>query len=373
MLASLVAPVAFPTVAEYPIALALLAVSLALGTDHGARLAAALRTPRAWIAPAIATAVAIAAEASLHRAPWPMSIVWLGAPAAMLVASLVLWRVQGLFAGVCCVVGVVAATGLHAEGTLLAAERDFFGVLRVRQSGALRTMTHGSTLHGVQRTAPPSPTPGTYYHPDTPMGAAVAHASDHARIAIVGLGTGSLAALTRPGQSLTFHELDPAVEPMARRWFTFLRDARGDVNVVDGDARLTLARAPRAAHELLIIDAFTSDAIPVHLLTVEAVAMYMQRLSADGVVLVHVSNRYLDLVRVLAGAASTLGLALAVNNYVPSDALERDGVRACTVVALARDRSSLAHLAGRGWTEARVARPVVWTDDRSSLIDVLAR
>jgi spermidine synthase len=143
------------------------------------------------------------------------------------------------------------------------------------------------------------------------------------------------------------------------------------VRVVTGDARLTLARAPQGAHDLVIVDAFSSDAIPVHLLTVEAVRMYVALLRPGGVALLHVSHRYLDLARVVAGAAARLGLASAIDNYAPPPRLEAQGVRACTVVALAPDAHTIARLPGAGWTPLRVASPVVWTDDRSSLLDVL--
>ena len=217
--------------------------------------------------------------------------------------------------------------------------------------GQFTRMVHGSTIHGQQRTTPrpayvasfalpvgaTNPLneltilaaadgrwddrhrPLTYYHPTGPAGIAFRFLVDgwHGprRIGAVGLGTGAIASYARPDQDWTFYELDPAVERLARddRYFTFLRDSRArSLNVVIGDARLRLAAEPDGSFDLLVLDAFSSDAIPIHLLTAEAFALYERKLAPDGVILLHLSNRYLDLPPVVAAVAQTMSRPMAV-------------------------------------------------------------
>ncbi|MSP58981.1 MAG: hypothetical protein EXR72_01340 [Myxococcales bacterium] len=370
LLGSLAAPLVFDDLLEYPLALVLVAVVLALKEDRGAALLGALRRRTSYLAPAAMAAVLAVALLLIRTADADARAVGEMLPLVVLLAGLLAWKRPERFLFACALVGLFAVLGLHHEVRILEARRSFFGVLRVAEGKTQRRLMHGMTEHGVQMIDPPSSTPGSYYHPRTPMGAAVLRQRPGARIAVVGLGTGALAALLSPGQSMTYYEIDPLVEEMARRWFTFLRDSRGTVDVVVGDARLTLKRAPATSSDLLVVDAFSGDAVPLHLLTVEAVALYVARLAPDGVLLVHVSNRYLDLARVLRATARRLGLHAALRRFVPDEALEKQGVAPNTVVALSPAAAPIAALLEDGWSPLGDHPAVEWTDDRSSLLAV---
>jgi spermidine synthase len=221
--------------------------------------------------------------------------------------------------------------------------------------------------------------PLTYYHGGGPLGELfdraprLAPAAPPRRVAVVGLGTGTLACWGRAGERWTFYEIDPLMVRIARdpRLFTYLRDCPPRSDVVLGDARLMLARAPRGAYDLVVLDAFSSDAIPTHLLTAEAFALYLDRLAPGGVLLVHVSNRYLRLApvvaRLVAGAR-----AVAVEGRDLSGASRRHPfLTSSSWVAVARDAAALGTLAGApGWRPlARAPGGRAWTDDYT---DVLA-
>jgi spermidine synthase len=254
---------------------------------------------------------------------------------------------------------------------IVATERSFFGALMVVDNGPWRSLMHGSTNHGTERRATPRALPSTYYAPLSPMSWAVTHSPVDAHIGVVGLGTGSLARLLQPGQRLTYYEIDPIVEPIARRWFSFLGNSQGDVRVVLGDARLTLA-ASDAKHPLLIVDAFSSDAVPVHLLTAEAFTVYLSHLSDEGLLLVHISNRYVDLLPVLRGHAARLGLSGAIRRYRPGEEELEEGATPSTVVALARSARAIEPLGEAHWDLLDPQRSRVdWTDDRSTLLPLL--
>lgn len=217
----------------------------------------------------------------------------------------------------------------RSYSTLLHVERTFFGVYRVARppDGRAITLLHGTTIHGEQplHDGERLSIPSTYYHPFGPLGRVFTHAGEDprfARVGLVGMGVGSLVAFARPGDLYTFHEIDPAVVRIAKdpRYFTYLRDAAGRWDVLLGDGRKTLEEVPDATYGVLVLDAFTSDAIPVHLLTLEAFDLYRRKLRHDGLLAVHVSNRYLDLRPIIAGTARQLGMAcFECNHDFPSD------------------------------------------------------
>jgi hypothetical protein len=196
------------------------------------------------------------------------------------------------------------------DSDVLLQRRSFFGIYRVRQILEYTVLQHGTTTHGGQSRRPERRLePLTYYYREGPLGQIFEHvAADRPlrRVAAVGLGAGTIACYGRPGEQWTFYEIDPLVERIARnpRLFTYLRACPPTVDVVIGDARLSLQRAPDASFDLIILDAFSSDAIPVHLLTREALALYLRKLHDDGAVAFHISNRYLDLRPVLIAAAN---------------------------------------------------------------------
>jgi predicted O-methyltransferase YrrM len=198
-------------------------------------------------------------------------------------------------------------------------ERSFFGVMRIanvpdpRLGGDLHVMMHGTTIHGAQPRSPEfSCTPSMYYAPATPLGQATRYVLERgpANIGVIGLGSGAMAAWKRPQDRMTFFEIDPMVDRLARdpQWFTYISDcAGGDVRTVLGDARLTLEREPAGSYDLLLVDAFSSDSIPTHLLTIEAIEGYLRAVKPNGVVVLHLSNRHLDITRPAVAAARALG------------------------------------------------------------------
>jgi spermidine synthase len=193
------------------------------------------------------------------------------------------------------------------------------------------------------------------------------------RVGVIGLGVGTLAAWSRPGDSFRFYELDPQVASLSAgdaAFFTYLRDARGQSTVTLGDARLALESEPPEAYDVLVLDAFSSDAIPVHLLTLEAFEVYLRHLAPGGVLAVHVTNRHLDLKPVVRGAASRLGLQA---EHVPS--ILNGFAWGADWMLLARERTLLADELVSAASLPRLpgARTLVWTDAWSDLVSVLKR
>ncbi len=255
--------------------------------------------------------------------------------------------------------------------------RSYFGIYTVRDLPAsrLRTLAHGTTLHGQQSTNPAyTREPTSYYGRGSgaaiALGQAQALYGQNARIGIVGLGTGTLACYKRPGESWRFFEIDPAVLRFSRnRTFSFLADCAPDAKVSIGDARIGLAQMTPASLDILAVDAFSSDAIPLHLLTDEAFGVYFQALAPRGLLVVHISNRFIELEPVLAALAKKRGLAAAKRDDNPRD---RSLLTASSWVALSRDPAILAALAkaqpGAKWSVLMPPAQRVWTDDHASIL-----
>ncbi|MDP8972267.1 MAG: fused MFS/spermidine synthase, partial [Actinomycetota bacterium] len=205
---------------------------------------------------------------------------------------------------------LIVGTATAGAGALYE-ERSFFGVYRVTGDDQVHTLVFGDTNHGAQVLGVQPPEPTTYYHPTGPVGQVFDALPDAtSQPAVIGLGTGTMACYNSPGQQMAFYEIDPLVESIARNnnLFTYLRDCPGENNVVLGDARLSLADAPDGEYGIIVADAFSSDAIPVHLMTREAVDLYLDKLQSDGVLLMHISNRHLELEPVLGNVAQDAGL-----------------------------------------------------------------
>lgn len=262
--------------------------------------------------------------------------------------------------------------------------RSYFGVYGVaNRDGQERILFHGTTLHGIQNLAPGRETdPTSYYAPESGVGLALRHASDlfgsAARIDVVGLGAGTLACYARPGQSWRFYEIDPAMVAIARNPadFTFLSRCQPRADIIVGDARMTLARRPDHGSDLLVIDAFSSDSIPMHLLTREAFAIYGEKLSPHGLLLIHISNRYLDLRPAIAAQARAGGWQARLRHYVPDRHGASRHYAASLWIALSRDPAQLDRLARTGLASAwqPLHTPpdfVAWTDDHASILPVL--
>jgi predicted O-methyltransferase YrrM len=288
------------------------------------------------------------------------------------------------------ILGVIALSGHEiAKGYDAAlSERSFFGVLRVstsndpRLGGPVHVLTHGTTLHGAQpRAAEFACRPTLYYAPTTPIGETALALRERRRplnIGVVGLGSGAMAAYKRAEDQLTFFEIDPAVDRIARdpRWFTFISNcAEGPVRTVLGDARLTMARETPGSYDMLLIDAFSSDAVPTHLLTQEALAGYLRLLKPDGVVVLHLSNRNLDITAPAQSAARALG-APFLHKIYGEDPEAPDMAEASTeAMVLSPTRKGLDELRDKPLWDPPApdagVRP--WTDDYVNLAGAVWR
>jgi SAM-dependent methyltransferase len=256
--------------------------------------------------------------------------------------------------------------------------RNFYGALRVRDSGpatqldATRTLTNGTINHGEQFLNPARrDLPTTYYGPDTGVGLAIREKEKTRaiRVGVIGLGTGTLAAYGRLGDYYRFYEINPLVLRLAHTEFSFLRDCKAKVDVAMGDARLSLERESPENFDVLAVDAFSSDSIPVHLLTLEAMEVYFRHLRPDGVLAVHISNRYLDLEPVLAGETHATGKMARV---VDTDDDDTQDVFGATWVLMTSPASGLHGEELKNSAEIESKRTVrLWTDDYSNLFRIL--
>ena len=300
-----------------------------------------------------------------------------------LVAALLLVPAIGPRAGLrrvasAAVVGAGLIVALAAAPAALLTERTFYGTYRVVEPSPDRHVLYsGTTIHGMQVLTPDGRRePRSYYYRGGPLGqvmTALLADPRPLRIGAVGLGTGAVAAYGRPGDRIEFIEIDPAVVAIARdpRLFTYLSDSRATIDVVVADGRLALETTSPASFDVLILDAFSSDAVPVHLLTTEAFATAMTTVRPGGVMAVHVSNRYLDLEPVVAAAARDLGLvAITGLDLEPS---VTEGADASEWVIVGRSYADLADLAsGIDWRTARHLGRAAWTDRSSDLLGALA-
>ncbi len=261
-------------------------------------------------------------------------------------------------------------------------ERSFFGVTRVLLAADGRSvqLIHGNTIHGLQATDPAlRGEPTTYYARTGPAGDVFAVTRERltrlgrpAAVGLAGLGAGELAAYAQRGDHFTFYEIDPVVVRVATdpSLFTFLADMPTPASIVFGDARLSLSDAAAGSFDLLVMDAFSSDSPPAHLLTVEAIDEAMRTLAPGGLLAIHVSNRFYDLAPAVAGAANALGLATLQRRYEPSQA-DADRLLAgpSIWVVLARGPGDLAGFPSRGWTPINPVPPL--TDDNADMLRLL--
>jgi hypothetical protein len=311
-----------------------------------------------------------------------------------LTLALLMWRRPVRLAMAFAALFLVADRNYRYYAPTLYETRTFFGVHRVneeRKFGDIRGLLHGTTIHGIQLRPPGREMdPAGYYHPTGPIGSvfkALEGDERHRRIGILGMGTAGLAAYGREGDHITFFEIDPAVVHIARDattvnrrtgqvepMFSFLRDTKASVDIVLGDGRLTIARAREGEFGVMVMDAFSSDAVPAHLLTVEAVQEYFSRCRPDGWVVFNISNRYLALEPVFAALIEKLGLAglTWADSDVPPE-LKAEKYESQFIV-LARKETDLAKLKAAGpW------RPLVgkglrpWTDDYSNMLAIIRR
>jgi hypothetical protein len=330
-------------------------------------------------------------------------IGWLGG--SLLAAAIILGtEEQGIFRrypwifgpGFLVLAGVLyfEAGGLAKDPYTLDMRRNFYGVLRVTANSVpkgtddyspVRSLVNGGILHGMQLTDPDRRTePTTYYGPKSGVGRAIefcrsASATRGIRVGAIGLGTGTLAAYARANDKFVFYEINPQVPPLTDEYFTFLSDARkrmaagsGKLEIVMGDARLSLERelAPSGSSQqfdVLVVDAFSGDAIPTHLLTREAGDIYARQLAPDGVLAVHISNRYLDLAPVVQGLGQHLGWQPLLIHSADDDA---NAIKTADWMLLTHNADLLKSLA-KAASKPKEQPSVLWTDDYSDLFHIL--
>jgi hypothetical protein len=360
LLSGIVAPLVFPSIVEYPLALVLACLAMPSGTPRKGD-ARATRVVRRGLPLALAAAAAALFVAGAVRSP--------------------------------------------LAGHTLLSVRTFFGVLRVRDAPGpkflatagphageemslpMHGLYNGTTLHGTQVMRPGKPpAPTTYYHPSGPIGRAFeALRADPQRpplrrVGIVGLGVGSLAAYAKPGERFTFFEIDPAVVRIAEdsALFSFLHDCTGTVDVVVGDGRIALQAEPDGEFDLLVIDAFSSDAVPIHLLTREALALDLRKTSSGGLVAFHLSSNFFALAPVVAEAAASLGVeGIYWDDEDLSTAQIVTAKQPSRWALVARDSRALSSIVGRyPWVPLATQRGPegerpLWTDRYSSPLSVL--
>jgi hypothetical protein len=356
---ALVAPVVFNRVLEYPVGLVLAATVLPFGG----------RLPRRW-------PVAVAAFGGFVT----LGVVLDNQALALLalgVAGIIVYGVRDariFYVGGVAVLSV-AMLAVGQDFHQLEAVRTFYGAYRVVVDGEHHVMLSGTTIHGQQlwNASGPSDEPLSYYARRGPAGKVVEALQSRLPaldVGLVGLGAGTLATYGRPTDHLTYYELDPAVVALAENpgYFTYLRDSSAEVRVVTGDGRLELeALAPR--HDLLVLDAFSSDSIPVHLMTREAFQTYLASITDDGVLAFHISNLHIDLAPVMGSLATDAGLEARIARYQPGP---DDPYGAATVwVVMSRSISALEAVTSDEMWSPLADRGPLWTDDYSDIVSVI--
>lgn len=381
--AGLLAPAIFPDVWEYPIL-----IVLALLCRPGAFAGGA----KPWLRDGglIAAGVTLALlpgllfEVSL---PQDAGSIWM---IALVIASAIIVlqashpaRLTGLVAAVLIITSFYQPGKKHSETM-----RSFFGVHKVVESadGRFRVLYHGTTNHGAQRIrddagAPVSgkPEPLTYFHDRGPMAEAItavrATKGKLDRVMVVGLGTGSLACHAKPGERWTYFEIDPVVIRLAqdRSKFSFLHECAPGAAIVLGDARLTLADVKELA-DVIVLDAFSSDVIPIHLLTREALDLYVSKLAPGGALVFHISNHYIELASVVTAMAAERGLIAMVklDRSMRGEEYQRTMKSSSLVAVIVRDKRDLANLRD-GWTQKIDPAVRPWTDDFSNVLAAMWR
>lgn len=381
----LIAPIAFRWVLEYPLTLALacwLRPSLQPAAEHeqGAepdniRLLLGLFAGFALI-------VGLMSRSMVFQGTVVLTITVLIGCGLLLVCCY--FNLPRWFALVIAAVMLVEKFEPPFVGESLHVDRGFFGVHRIVFSyGRIYRLVHGVTVHGIQNRDPERPQlrhqPMAYYHRSGPLGQIFAQLQRDDRletVAIVGLGAGATACYCEDDQHFTFYEIDPIVKRIAEtpEYFTYLSDlGREHYSVILGDGRLKLDES-RQQYELIVFDAFSSDAIPTHLLTIAAFEIYLQKLSQRGVLVFHITNNHLDLEPVLATLAKQSKLmCLTCKDFHITEAESIEGKTPSIYVAMARHREDLAGLDQlKSWAPCRsLPGAVPWTDDFSNVLDIL--
>ena len=271
----------------------------------------------------------------------------------------------------------VSCPAILTSSNLLFEDRSFFGAHKVRDEGDLRIYSNGTTIHGAQYIADLNadrPTPLSYYYPEGPIGQVMQskHAKASTDIGVVGLGIGAMSCFARPGQSWQFYEIDLMVDQIARNpdLFTFMSSCAGTAPTHLGDARIVLEQQADTKYDILVIDAYSSDAVPMHLTTNEAIELYKNRLKPDGLIMMHISNRFYDISLPLGRSAADLGLESRIQVFDGTSNIAE--VSSSTVVIFSQDNTTLAEFDDdERWKVLENDGKRVWTDDFANLLSIL--
>jgi len=370
---ALAAPALFRTVFEYPLLLAMMCF-FRDGTRE------VKRPESRWAIPALFSIAAFLGFIVLRQLESTRANNVLFVAVIMLVIAIYQLRDRLHVFALAWAVVIVIAGFVVAEyrggRTRLEIARNFFGVKEILYDAQLqrRQLIHGDTMHGWENTVVQgSGEPGAYYHRSGPVGDVMdmLAAKGSQRLGVIGLGAGSMAAYASPNRPMTFFEIDADMEMIARRYFTFLDRCGSNCRVIIGDGRLEMERMPSGYFNYLMLDAFSSDAIPAHLLSREALQLYLSKIASDGIIMFHVSNRYLDVSRLVSALIDDGSLVGFVRSDVDpvSDGSKSQSIH---MVAARRIEALGALPAVPGWT--RISPPEsfrVWTDDYSNLLSIV--
>lgn len=368
---ALLAPILFDSVIEYPLALVLAIALTPMATGKPRLVWGDLLWPAALLI--LSAFVLLAFRGDLSTGAVYLFLACLGVFA---------FRRRPIRLALAVGALIAAFSTFLTDETVLAQERSFFGVNTVvaDPEGRYHVFRHGTTVHGAQQVDREGrPEPITYYAREGPVGdvfRALAGSGAVNKAAMIGLGAGSIACYGNHGQQWTFYEIDPLVERFARdpEYFTYLSECAPGSSVVLGDGRLAIEAAGEAAYDLIILDVFSSDAIPVHVLTREALYVYLSKLADDGILLVNISNAYARLRPVVAALAADRGLAGRARLFVPDRLAEamREYRLPSEWVVMARHEERLSGLDGLpGWEPLDPSGGPLWTDDFSNIVAVL--
>ena len=374
----LVAPVVFDTVYEYPLVL-ILACMLRPNESGNTKLL----NWRDVVFPGIILTAFLLPDALFGIHPLKLGLFWIVVFFVAVGLTAYSFNIRP-FRFAFGIGAIFLATTLSPkdDSPLLARERSFFGVnaVTLTHSGAYNVLMHGTTVHGAQHTDSDRWRKQlTYYHRDGPLGqlfAAIDGKMTIGNIGVLGLGSGTMACYRRPGQTWTLYEIDPVVVKLAldTRYFRYLSECAGDSEIVLGDARLSLAREPEGYFDLLIMDAFTSDAIPMHLITREAMALYLGKLAEGGLIAFNISNRNLDLSGVMGNLVKDAGLVPLTQRFPGASDRDLEPYKVpayWVVVARNAAEPDGLELDDRWKVLAPDPGTGVWTDDYSNILTVL--
>lgn len=385
LFAGLIAPYTFSWIAEYPILLALAALCRPAGAST-VRGGFAL-----WLAAIVLALVVIGLSFREGAATglFEVNRIWLVTTVAVVMMVLaVLWKIGRWQIATLVVLGLILIRAYPSDDGRVETVRSFFGVHKivVTSNGQYHVLMHGTTIHGAEKfqendgtPVKGRPEPISYYHKDGGMGRAIAAIRERKggpiRVAVIGLGTGTLACHSIPGEDWKYFEIDQTMVDTARdpRYFTYVSACDPDMKPVIGDARLTFAKEKDGSYDLIIVDAYSSDAIPIHLATEEAMAIYKAKLAPQGAVMMHVSNRHLELASVVVGIAEENDLKSWVFNE--DSGRDVDYIFTTNVVISAREEADVGKIASdEKWvlTEATEGQRV-WTDDYSNVLGAVWR